>query len=244
MPLVPGGPPSEWVWSPAPTHEPLTTKALFEAAAATARVRQGSRTASGPSRHPQAARSYPLRSYVVCDLCGRRMFGKTRRDLAYYACEPDQRHHAQRSAWQPGHPASLWVREDILLDVVHGFFAERIFGPARRELLAAQLARHAPGPEPDRTAGRAGMLRQSISDIERRKRALIAELEAQPCGGDSGTTLTPPASTGRPSSAGSPNWSPSTAPRPANSPSWQSSRTSPARPTPVCSQLCRSCHSG
>src|SRR5262249_37190607 len=33
-------PPSEWVWSPAPTHEPLVTKALFEAAAATARVRQ------------------------------------------------------------------------------------------------------------------------------------------------------------------------------------------------------------
>jgi site-specific DNA recombinase len=178
-------PPSEWVWSQAPTHEPLTTKALFEAAAATARVRQGSRTASGPSRHPQATRSYPLRSYVVCDLCGRRMFGKTRRDLACYACEPDQRHHAQRSAWQPGHPASLWVREDILLAVVHGFFAERLFGPARRELLAAQLASHAPSAEPDRTAGRADALRQAISDIERRKHALIAELEAQP-GADSG----------------------------------------------------------
>jgi site-specific DNA recombinase len=113
------------------------------------------------------------------------MFGKTRRDLAYYTCEPDQRHHAQRSAWQPGHPASLGVREDILLDVVHGLFAEHLFGPARRELLAAQIARHAPGPEPDRTAGRAGMLRQATSDIERRKHALIAELETQPCGGDS-----------------------------------------------------------
>ncbi len=63
--------------------------------------------------------------------------------------------------------------------------AERIFGPARRELLAAQLASHAPSPEPDRTAERAGMLRQAISDIERRKHALIAELEAQPCSGDS-----------------------------------------------------------
>jgi Recombinase len=180
-------PPSEWVWSPAPTHEPLVTKALFEAAAATSRVRQGSRTASGPSRHPQAARSYPLRSYVVCELCGRRMFGKTRRDLAYYACEPDQRHHAQRSSWQPGQPASLWVREDILLDVVHGFFAERIFGPDRRKLLATQLASHAaPAETPDRSAERARALRHAISDIERRKRALIAELEAQPVGGDPG----------------------------------------------------------
>jgi site-specific DNA recombinase len=138
----------------------LTTKALFEAAAATAQVRQGSRTASGPSRHPQASRPYPLRSCVVCELCGRRMFGKTRRDLAYYACEPDQRHRAQRSAWQPGHPASLWVRQDIRLDVVHGFFADHMFGPARRELLAAQLASHAPSPEPDRTAKRARILRQ------------------------------------------------------------------------------------
>jgi hypothetical protein len=85
------------------------------------------------------------------------MFGKSRRGLAYYACEPDQHYHAQRSAWQPGHPASLWVREDILLDVVHGFFAER-----------------------------ARMLSHAISDIERRKHALIAELEAQPGGGDDG----------------------------------------------------------
>jgi site-specific DNA recombinase len=182
-------PPSEWVWSPAPTHEPLVTKALFEAAAATARVRQGSRSDPGLSRHPQAARSYPLRSYIFCELCGRRMFGKTRRDLAYYACEPDQRHHAQRSAWQPGHPASLWVREDILLDVVHGFFAERIFGPDRRDLLAAQLASHAaPAETPDRAAERARMLRQAVSDIERRKRALIAELETEPAADNSGGT--------------------------------------------------------
>jgi recombinase len=155
-------PPSEWVWSLAPTHEPLTTKALFEAAANTAFTRMGSRASPGPSRHPQGARSYPLRSYVVCGLCDRRMFGQTRRDLAYYAIEPDQCHHAQRSSWQPGHPASLWVREDILLDVAHGFFAERIFGLARRDLLAAQLASHAPAETPDR-AERARQMRQEIS---------------------------------------------------------------------------------
>ena len=40
--------------------------------------------------HPQTRRSYVLRSYLVCDLCGRRMFGKTRRkgerEYTYYAC--------------------------------------------------------------------------------------------------------------------------------------------------------------
>ena len=136
-------PPAEWVWSPMPTHEPLTTKALFEAAAGIASVRRGSRTGSGRSQHPQSSRTYPLRSYVICELCDRRMFGKTRRDLAYYACEPDRRHHAQRSGWYPAHPSSLWVREDILLEMVHGFFAERIFGPHRRDLLQRPVLRQA-----------------------------------------------------------------------------------------------------
>src|SRR5262249_47799557 len=63
---------------------------------------------------------------------------------------------------------------------------ERIFGPTRLKLLAAQLASHAPSPEPDRTAERTRELRQEISDIERRKRALVAELEAQPAIGDPG----------------------------------------------------------
>jgi hypothetical protein len=119
------------------------------------------------------------------------MFGKTRRDLAYYACEPDQRHHAQRSNCQPGHPASSGSAR-TLLDVVHGFFAERVFGPARRDLLAAQLANHAPTETPDRAAECARAPRKEISDIERRKRALVTELE---------TTRTSPA---RPTQACSP----------------------------------------
>jgi len=178
-------PPAEWVWSPMPVHEPLVTKALFEAAAAIGGTRRGSRTDPGRSRHPQASRSYPLRSYVICELCDRRMFGKTRRGLAYYACEPDRRHHAQRAGWYPGHPSSLWVREDILLGIVHGFFAERIFGPRRRDLLAAQLASHA-ARQPDRNENpeRRKALQQAISDIERRKRALVTELESQPVTGD------------------------------------------------------------
>jgi site-specific DNA recombinase len=60
-------------------------------------------------------------------------------------------------------------------------------GPARRELLAAQLASHpAPAETPDHAAERARALRQAISDIERRKRPLIAELETQPAADNSG----------------------------------------------------------
>jgi hypothetical protein len=36
-------PPSDWVWSPIPTHEPLTTKTMFEAAFSFGGQRQGSR---------------------------------------------------------------------------------------------------------------------------------------------------------------------------------------------------------
>ena len=113
------------------------------------------------------------------------MFGKTRRDLAYYACESDQRHHANRAAWFPGHPSSLWVREDILLDIVRGFFAERIFGPHRHHLLAAQLARNpAPSHTRDHETERRKQLQQAINDIQRRKRALVTELETQPVTSD------------------------------------------------------------
>lgn len=177
-------PPADWVRSPVPTHEPLTTKALFEAATATAGLRQGSRGGSGPGQHPQAARSYRLRSYVICDLCDRRMFGKTRRHLAYYACEPDHRHHAGRSGWYPGHPSSLWVREDLLLDAVNRFFADHIFGPHRMDLLAAQLASQPAPADQDRHAERSRITQKAIADIERRKHALITELENQPDTGD------------------------------------------------------------
>ena len=70
-------PASDWVWSPQPRHEPLVTRDLFEAASPVGRRRQGSRTRAGANSHPQTSRSYPLRSYVFCDLCDRRMFGKT-----------------------------------------------------------------------------------------------------------------------------------------------------------------------
>ena len=80
-------PAADWVWSPQPRHEPLVTRDLFEAASPVGRRRQGSRTRAGANSHPQTSRSYPLRSYVICDLCDRRMFGKTRHQHAYYACQ-------------------------------------------------------------------------------------------------------------------------------------------------------------
>jgi hypothetical protein len=36
-------PPSEWIWSPQPTHEPLVTKDVFQAVTPIGRTRQGTR---------------------------------------------------------------------------------------------------------------------------------------------------------------------------------------------------------
>jgi recombinase len=61
-------PPSEWVWSPQPTHEPLVTRALFDAASPVGRLRAGSRSDSAVNVHPQTERTYVLRSYLHCDI--------------------------------------------------------------------------------------------------------------------------------------------------------------------------------
>ena len=69
-------PPQAWVWSARPSHEPLVTKEVFVAAQQVAEHRERSRSGSGPNTaHPATARSYPLRSYLFCDLCGRRRRG-------------------------------------------------------------------------------------------------------------------------------------------------------------------------
>jgi hypothetical protein len=44
-----------------------------------------------------------------------------------------------RHTAKPGHPRSISVREDHLLEVIRQFFAQRIFGPDRAALLAASL---------------------------------------------------------------------------------------------------------
>jgi hypothetical protein len=45
-------PPSAWIWSPQPTHEPLVTRDIFDAVSPVAQVRERSRNGSEPNRHP------------------------------------------------------------------------------------------------------------------------------------------------------------------------------------------------
>ncbi len=51
-------PPAEWVWSSKPTHEPLTTRRLFEAGTVIGRSNRGTRQSPGPNRHPATKRTF------------------------------------------------------------------------------------------------------------------------------------------------------------------------------------------
>jgi len=134
-------PVSEWIWSPKPVHEPLVTLEVFNAVWANKKANQGSRSGAELNTHPDTQRSYPLRSYVRCKLCARRMFGKTSKDLPYYVCYRDEVHH-RGADWFDDHPKALWVSEKILLSAVHWFFGERISVPDAANTSTPSWPRH------------------------------------------------------------------------------------------------------
>jgi hypothetical protein len=157
---------------------------MFEAAAQVGTREERCRDAGGANvNHPQTKRSYLLRSFVFCKLCGHRMNGKTRRDTAYYTCQP--RHNLGRRAEQdyPDHPTSLWVREDHLVPGI--LSSEGVFGARRRELVEQDLKRlRSRQPRVERPASRRSNARSPNSRLvrdgpERQRSGRLAELYAE-----------------------------------------------------------------
>ena len=163
-------PMEKWVWSTEPTHEKIIDLTDFIAAQQVVRRRERSRTQAGANTHPQTKRTYRLRSYLFCEICGRRMFGKTRRQHAYYACAPKKGYVPE------GHPDSLWVREVALLDGLNEFLSHHVFGPYRQELLSSALRDLDMQAEQTRTE-RIAAIKKSIADLDARKKRLIRTLE-------------------------------------------------------------------
>jgi hypothetical protein len=90
-------PPSTWLWSDHPTHEPLITREMYDTAQATAHLPKGNTEHRLTQPAPRNPRRLPLRSYVWCAPCERRMFGQTERrerrvPCAYLCCRPDHNH--------------------------------------------------------------------------------------------------------------------------------------------------------
>ena len=163
-------PVSEWVWSPEPVHEALVSLETFVQAQDISARRERSRSAPGLSPGPQANRVYPLRSFILCDLCGRRMFGNTRRETVSYICNPKKAYRP------PGHPVTTRVREDHLLSGLTRFLADNVFGPYRHGLLdASQTA--AAREAREEHAGKVKALQKAITDTSTKNSRLIRTLE-------------------------------------------------------------------
>jgi DNA invertase Pin-like site-specific DNA recombinase len=164
-------PVTDWVWSSVPTHDQVVDLATFIAAQHVSGHRERSRSAPGPRRAAPTQTVYALRSYLFCQMCGRRMHGKTKRGRRYYVCAP-------KKAWLPdGHPPStFWIREHTLLAAIGEFLAGHVFGQYRRALLDAELADISAAELADRdTTIRA--LRAAIETTHTTNKKLLRTLE-------------------------------------------------------------------
>jgi site-specific DNA recombinase len=188
---APGGrsvqvPADQWLWSPEPAHPAIITRAVWDAAQAIGAEHSTSRDDPGRNAHPATRRTYVLRSRIRCRSCQRRMSGITRTSARYWNGGPDYAytyyacHHDPanpRHTVPDGHPRSVSVREDALLEVIRQFFAERVFGPDRAALLAADL----PATAADDAARRdrqAAALAKRLRQIDAAENAHAREIEA------------------------------------------------------------------
>ncbi|MFJ4790051.1 recombinase family protein [Streptomyces sp. NPDC088794] len=130
--------PVMWVWSSEPVHEPLIPKWMYDELAERRHAKRGSRDGNALNVHPETRRTYVLRGMLL-HACDRRMFGKHRDGITYYSCQPQANNRGRPDAYE-GHPKTVYLREDAILEAISAFLSDRVFGPERRELLAAELA--------------------------------------------------------------------------------------------------------
>ncbi|GAA4412191.1 recombinase family protein [Actinokineospora soli] len=164
-------PVTEWVWSTHPVHQALIDLETYIQAQQVAEHRERSRTAPGRNTDPKTKRVYRLRSFITCELCGRRMFGNNMKNRhTYYACSP-------KKTWRPAaHPTILRAREDALLDLLETFLNKWVFGAYRRDLLDRNLKTLADTHRRDHTE-RVTALQRAIADTHTRNKNLLRTLE-------------------------------------------------------------------
>jgi site-specific DNA recombinase len=173
-------PAEKWLWSAEPAHPAIITRSLWDAAQAAGAEHGTSRDGTAPSTHPAASYNYPLRGIIRCRICKRRMTGRGKlgrkgQVTRYYQCTHDPANPRHANA-HPGHPASVLVREDLMAAHLAEFFDTRVFGPRRRELLAATL----PAGDADAAARRdeeTAALTKRLERIDASENAHAREIE-------------------------------------------------------------------
>jgi hypothetical protein len=175
-------PPSEWLWSPEPVHPVIIDRDTWEQAQAIGAEHGTSRDPALSGTGPAGAAVHPYRSRVRCRDCRRRMFraayGRGAYSWVYYQC-PHNANNPRYTASHPGHPRTVKVREDLLDQVVAAFFRDRVFGPGRAALLAAQLPVTDAAATADRDA-QAAALTARLRQIDTGMGSCVLELEQLP----------------------------------------------------------------
>jgi len=166
-------------------HPAIVTRATWEAAQSIG-AEHGT-SPDGQATHPRAQKAYLLRGRVRCRPCKRRMHGITRPSTRYYNGGPDVAHvyylcphdprNPRHQTQAPDHPATVSVREDLLIETVRQFFATHIFGADRATLLARQLPAGA-AEEAARRDKQATRLRKRLKQIDATEDAHIREVQA------------------------------------------------------------------
>ncbi len=154
------------MWSPEPVHEPLIPKWMYDELNARRAAKRGSRDGNKPNTHPQTRRTYILRGLVFHG-CGRRMSGNHRHNSVYYMCHPRANNRGRPDKYA-GHEKAAYIREDAVLDAVSSFYADRVFGPDRRDLLTADLTA-VDDHETRRRETERDRLQRALADLARRQ---------------------------------------------------------------------------
>ena len=183
-------PPAQWIWSAQPVHPEIVTRATWDAAQA-----EGSTHATSPDdpRPAPGRRTYLLRSRVRCRACTRRMYGATRttadgQQVTWYLC-PHSPNNPRHTARTPDHPRAVLEREDKLLAAITQFCHERVLGPDRAALLAADTPATAAADQARKNRETARLTKR-LKMIDAFEDAHTAELEALITAGAAPAALT------------------------------------------------------
>jgi site-specific DNA recombinase len=161
-------PATQWIWSAAPAHRALVSRAAFQAVQA----RMHPPTPHKPRKAQPDARVYPLRGRLRCQLCDRRLQGQWIRGEAYYRCRYPAE-YATTAGFD--HPRSVYLREVDLLPRIDAWLG-RLTDPDHLEATCQAIA--AASDQPATRSSERAAARQVVADCERRLARYRAALEA------------------------------------------------------------------
>lgn len=159
-----------WVWSDEMTHEPLVPRELFDLvparAAANENLQKSGRQRNAPAKRQRGGRFYVMRGRCVCDLCNHRMQGSTQKGSLYMRCLWSSS-RGSSAVNVTGHPTSLQLKEDVLVEETLDFLATRVFAPGALMRLHGELQSNSE-PAPGDPAEKVEAIRARLADLSRK----------------------------------------------------------------------------